>query len=86
MFSHLAALVQRAENERDRLAKAKTERERIWRQVIVDGCEKEIIGEVKRLKKNGFSPPDGIEFYYAPISTENIDLDELAAELEGIEA
>lgn len=47
--THLNALELRLSHERERLAKAKTERERQMRQVWVSGIEKEIASERKLL-------------------------------------
>ena len=47
--THLDALELRLSHERERLAKAKTERERQIRQVWVSGIEKEISSERKFL-------------------------------------
>ncbi|MDA8119156.1 MAG: hypothetical protein M0Z85_03710 [Gammaproteobacteria bacterium] len=47
--THLDALELRLSHERERLAKAKTERERQIRQVWVSGIEKEIASERKFL-------------------------------------
>ena len=54
-LSHLHALEVRLSHERERLAKAKTVKERELRQVWVNQCEKEIAGEYTFL---GIAPED----------------------------
>jgi hypothetical protein len=56
---HYNALVFRLANERVRLIKSKTEREKEMRTVFVQGVEKEIAGELRFLESIGVELPAG---------------------------